>query len=510
VKSHSQFKRRVLLLFIIVSILPAITVSALWYTLTRQLASTSFITVGNFVAPIAFLGLLPALVVGIIFAEMLAIPIRRLHQGIAELTKNNFGYRVPSTRITEFHEMAQLLNAISTNLQGVLSQKDSENTLLAAERNKLQSVLNNMGDGVVAIDRANRIIMVNKAALALTEQKFENVAGQPLGDSLPIYSRGKSAILDWLGNQPIASTEAKDWKDLELTTKSGQTLRIDAKTILLHSDPNGIRMLMTFHDLTHPRQLAEMEVNFVALAAHELRTPIATTKGYLDILESDLGKINKDAKEALQRSQLGINQLSMLVNNLLNVSRIEQGELVYHMEPTDWEDFMKEATKELQQRISAWDRKLVVKSAKNLPRVAIDRMAITEILYNLVDNAVKHTTSGSTITIDTNRSHDGIQLTVTDTGIGIPKEAQSQLFQKFYRVEGLKSHSGTGLGLYICRQIAEAHYGHMWLESAEGKGATFGLNLPEMAKIATKLKKSDNKTKIIRGVHGWIKTHSDR
>ncbi len=504
-----KFKRRALLLFVIVSILPAITVSALWYTLARQLTTTSYITIGNFVAPVAFLGLLPALLVGVIFAEVLAIPIRRLHQGITEIANGNLTYRVPATRVTEFHDMSEQLNRIAANLQGTISQKDSETGLIAAERNKLQAVLNNMSDGVVAIDKANHIVMVNQAALELTGYKFEEAAGKPLGKIVSLTLKGKAVVLSWLLEKPLSSEASKQWKELELECKNGEILQVDAECSLLPNDPNGIRMLMTFHDLTRGRQLEQMEVSFVALAAHELRTPITTTRGYLDILADELSKGPKDAKELVKRSQLGIDQLATLVNNLLNVSRIEQGELLYHMEPVEWTSFMAVLKKELIERLNSQDRKLVISIDKNLPKVAVDTTGISEIFYNLVDNSVKNTEPGSIITISSTASHDGIQTTVTDTGKGIPKDSLGRLFQKFYRVEGLRSHSGTGLGLYICKQIAEAHYGYMWAESeGEGQGATFGLNLPAYSKIASKLKKDDNKTKVIRGTHGWIKTNS--
>ena len=508
---HNQFKRRALLLFLIVSLAPAMTVSALWYIYTRNIAGGSFINFGSFVVPIALLGLMPAIILAIIFAEVLAIPIRHLQEGVARIAKGDFSFRVKSSKFSEFYETSELLNQISLNLQQTLSQKDSENDLIAAERNKLRGVLNNMSDGVLALDKSNRIIMFNRAAAHLTDRSIEMVAGRPLGDVMPFYKDGKSIVLNWLLDQPVGSDNVQHWTDIELECRDKSVLRVDAEAILLPNDPNGIRMLMTFHDLTRPRELEDMEINFVSLAAHELRTPITTVKGYLDILNSEIGsKLTAEQKGFLSRSQVGIEQLSSLVNNLLNVSRIEQGKLTYDFEETDWLAFMRQLEVDLNHRMMHEEHRIVMHLPKRLPKVAMDHMAISEIFYNLVDNAVHHSQNTGIITISCKQTHDGIETTVSDTGVGIPKEALGRLFQKFYRVAGMKSTtSGTGLGLYICKQIAEAHRGYMWVESEVGRGTTFGLNLPLASKLGTKLLKGNKSdTKLIRGAHGWIKKNS--
>ncbi len=507
-KPIGQFQRRALLLFLIVSVLPALTVSALWWVYTKDIAGAQFINFGQLVAPVALVGLLPAIIVAILFAELLAIPIRRLHQGIIQISIGDYKSRTAFSTISEFREMAEALNSIASNLQQTLSQKDSENDLIAAERNKLHSVLNNMKDGVFALDHSNRILLFNKAASALTGRSMERAAGQPVEEVLPLFKDNQPILLTWLMSQPQSSDKSNHWTDVELRTVDGKQLRVDLEISLTPDDPNGIRALVTFHDLTKSRELEDMEVNFVALAAHELRTPLTTIKGYLDILRTELGKrLSAEHRTFLERSANGVNQLSGLVNNLLNVSRIEHGELSYNLEQVDWLDFLNDIKAELTERSKHNDRKLVLKLARKLPKVGIDHVAMREVLYNLIDNAIKYTSPGDIITLTVHEAHDGVETTVSDTGTGIPKDSLDRLFTKFYRVEGLRSKEGTGLGLYICKSIVEAHYGYIWVESQFGRGSTFGFNLPIYKTIAHKVTKPDNKN-IIRGTHGWIKAHS--
>lgn len=502
-----QFSRRALLLFFIVSLLPAVTVSVMWFILTRE---SGLVFVGSYVAPIALLGLGPAIVLGILFAELLAIPIRRLHQAILRIGNGHLDTRVHFSRISEFREMGEAINAIAINLQQTISQQAGENEVIAAERNKLNSVLNNMSDGVFALDKADRIMMFNRAASKITGRSIETVAGQPLEQVVPFHKHGKAVLVDWLARTDPHAVHTYRWTDLELATIGGEIRRVSLEVVTLPQDPNGIRMLGTFHDITRDMELEDKELNFVALAAHDLRTPLTTIKGYLDILKSEIGnELDSEHRQVLDRSMMGVTELTHLINNLLNVSRIESGELNYQFEPTSWTAFMKDLAVELKQRTEHHGRKLAVKMPAKLPTVLVDHIAISEVFYNLIDNAIRYTKTGDTITITSAKSHDGLQTTVTDTGEGIPKEAQKHLFEKFFRAGGLKSKGGTGLGLYICRQVAEAHKGYMWVESEVGKGSTFGLHLPNADAVEGGDIKEDNKTTIIRGTHGWIKTHSN-
>ena len=182
----------------------------------------------------------------------------------------------------------------------------------------------------------------------------------------------------------------------------------------------------------------------MALAAHELRTPITEIRGYL----------------------ASVAQLSGLINNILGVSRIEHGEMNYQPELLNWHDFLGEIEPQLVERAKQSDRKLTFKVSSKLPMVMADPVGMKEVMMNLVSNAIAHTEAATgKIEVSAKLVDHEIETSVLDNGTGIPSEAVQHLFTKFYRYEGLKSTRGTGLGLYICKSIIEEHGGYIWVET---------------------------------------------
>jgi nitrogen fixation/metabolism regulation signal transduction histidine kinase len=157
-RSTDKFRKQALILFFAVALFPALTVSALWYTISRGTPGSDLMTIGGIIAPIALLGILPAMILGIVFAELLANPIKRIHLAIREISRGNFGYRTNFRPNSEFSDMAHDLNMIAETMQEMLSQKSGETETLTAERNKLRAVLDSMEEGVFAIDAHDRIM----------------------------------------------------------------------------------------------------------------------------------------------------------------------------------------------------------------------------------------------------------------------------------------------------------------------------------------------------------------
>jgi PAS domain S-box-containing protein len=506
-KQPAQFKRRALILFLIVSLLPALTVSALWYAMARSnISASQFVSFGDFVIPVALLGFLPAVILAILFAELLAVPIRRLHHGITQIGAGDLEYRLKLSHMSEFSEMAESVNAIAANLEQTLAQKDSENEIIAAERNKLHAILENMTDGVLALDRSRHVMLFNQAAREMTGLPLSKVAGKAW-DTIHLFEddQGRYPFLEWLANKPEQPMKA--WHAIKLSRAGDEPLRVNMHSLRLENDPSGLAVIVTFQDVSKFQQLKEMEINFVALAAHQLRTPLTTIKGYLDILQTEIGKkLSDEHRLFLQRSVNGLENLTGLTNNLLSVSRVEQGELNFDLEPTDWRAFMKEIQPRIGDQVTHDKRKLVIQIVGRLPRVAIDHFAIQEVFINLLDNAIKHTKVGDTIRIRCEAGHKGLEVRVIDKGTGIPAASVDRLFTKFFRVQNRNEQGGIGLGLYICKSTIEAHHGYIWVETELGKGSTFGFNLPAHQQASGQASKE--KRNIIRGAHGWIKKHT--
>lgn len=492
-----------------VAFVPALTVGAIWYAYTQNGGGALYVNLQSFIIPAMLAGILPALVLSFVFAELLARPIRRIHESLNQLVSGNYHLPLPRGRHGEFGEINQQLSVLSSTLEQAFSQATSEMSLIAAERNKLQTVLNTMSDGVFALDRANRIIMFNRAASELTGRNLASVAGQLAEKVMPFRSQGELVMTRWLtATGSSIGRRRGQWKSLELYRADGTMVTVDVEAIQIDNDPNGIRALITFQDVSKQQMLEDMKVDFVALAAHELRTPLTEVRGYLDILRNDDVKLDRDAKKLVENAFASSQQLAGLVNNLLNVARIEHGELTFSPVPVDWLATLEDLKPTLVARARTSKIKLAIIAPSRLAKIYVDPVSITEVLNNLVNNAIAHTRPNGTIRISAERQGDEIETVVADNGSGIPSSAQARLFTKFYRLEGLKSSHGTGLGLFISKSIIEAHHGKIWVDSIEGKGSRFGFRLP-LAKLAPK-RQTGNSKLIMRGAHGWIKNHTVR
>lgn len=221
------------------------------------------------------------------------------------------------------------------------------------------------------------------------------------------------------------------------------------------------------------KELDQMKDEFISIASHELRTPLTSIKGYASLLrEGDYGKVTPKMLEGLDRIMSSTDRLENLVEDLLNVSRIEQGRLSVEMQAIETQPIVEEIVSQLS--VTAQQKKLKLvyeKEAGKLPPASADPERLKQVLVNLIDNSIKYTETGS-VTVSEEIKDGKLRLKISDTGIGISPEAQHNLFQKFYRVQSEKTRSiqGTGLGLWITRQIIELMSGNIYLESIEGRG----------------------------------------
>ncbi len=241
-----------------------------------------------------------------------------------------------------------------------------------------------------------------------------------------------------------------------------------------------------------------METTFVSIAAHELRTPLTSIKGYLSVYLSDYGNsLNQDQKNLLSHIGIATDQLLALVENLLNVSRVERQAIAINIKPIDWQAVIAEVIDEFRERAIQKNIQLEFTGApERILTIKADKVRLTEVVSNLIANSIKYTNPGGWVKVSVEKKENEVITSVADNGRGIPKEAIPHLFTKFYRVtQGLtqgNSPEGTGLGLYISKAIVELHHGKIWVESParqqpepqamaggeEGKGSVFRFSLP--------------------------------
>lgn len=230
------------------------------------------------------------------------------------------------------------------------------------------------------------------------------------------------------------------------------------------------------------KKVSKRKTDFISAVSHELRTPLTSIKGYASILLSEkLGQIPKAVKERLDKINRHSDELAQLVNELLDISRIESGKITMKLEPQDLKDILEAVADLLSVQLKTKDIKLDVKITKETAKVNADRNQIERVFINLIGNAVKFTPAKGKISVTSHPSDDFLQIDVSDTGIGIPEDALTSVFDEFYRVDNPINQEvkGTGLGLSLIKHIVEAHKGKIWVKSKLGQGSTFSFTLPK-------------------------------
>lgn len=357
---------------------------------------------------------------------------------------------------------------------------------LVAEKRKIEAVLESMGDGVFVTDLKKKIVLINNSAQKLGRITKKKVLGRFYGDVFH-FQNNEGDLLNYEVDCPVqqAITERRSVvrDDLVLVTESGKKINVSfyASPILDASD-NVVGGIVVLRDVTKEKEIERMKFEFVSIASHELKTPIALIAGHLSMaLEDKFGKMDAKIKELVQKAYEGAQRLQKLVNDLLSVSRIEEGKMSLNLEKMSLEDIINETIEEFKDRFK--EKQLYLKFEKispRIPSVEVDKIKIKEVISNLLSNAFKFTLKGG-VTIKLKSSGKMVEVRVEDTGIGINPEDIPYLFQKFHQLENpyVRKEQGTGLGLYICKSIIEMHGGKIWVESkGQDKGSTFIFTLP--------------------------------
>jgi PAS domain S-box-containing protein len=347
------------------------------------------------------------------------------------------------------------------------------------ERRRLAAILSSTTDAVLVTDRDNRILLINPAAERAFGIKSERVQDQRIGRaSLP-------QALVGIFEEPLDSGEALT---RELSLRDGRTLYANVSAILT---ANGQRLgrVALMRDITHLKELDELKSDFVATVSHDLRTPLTFMRGYATILPT-VGELNQKQQEYIERILHGVGQMTNLVDDLLDLGRIEAG-VGLERQPCHVGAILAEAVDSMSAGAAAKGitlRKETVSGSGSDPDgVAIvsgDAALLRQAITNVVDNAIKYTPSGGRVTVELSMRTEGEKklavIRTSDTGIGIAPEHQVRLFEKFFRVKRLDapSVSGTGLGLSIVKSIVERHGGEVWVESELDQGSTFYISLP--------------------------------
>ena len=346
-----------------------------------------------------------------------------------------------------------------------------------AVRNK--TIVESIADGVVVFDTDQHVLIANPAANKLARRNLEALNTTDLLNTIQ-QNEARESLQAWLkGQPPVDQTNIRfEWHDKTLSANVAPVIlprkgnkRVDAGNV------------MVLRDFTKEAQLEKAKDMFLGMVSHELRTPMSAIQGYVELL-LDLEKetISEEGYEYLQTIDASIRQLLTLANELIDLSRLETGEVELYCQWVDVTDIVNDGVKMVQQEFMnrALSLETIIEAAAPLPKLYLDRRRILQVLLNLLSNAYKYTPQGGA-TVTVNRSDDWVTIAVADTGTGIKAEDQANMFQRFFRANDqvIQQADGTGLGLNISKGFTELHGGKLAFESQYGKGTTFTIYLPK-------------------------------
>jgi len=406
--------------------------------------------------------LVALLIIGMMFfqAERAAYTLRRLTVVAEQITKGDLSARTLSLSGGEVGQFVRAFNRMADKLQRQMEKR-------AREKDRLHTVLHVMTDGVLLLNRHNSVRLLNDAAANILK-------------TTPERALRRSFI-----------QTVRDHRIVEVFRRcqaSGQT----ETAVIERGEDNVIRMVVTpflrgkdrghlvvLQDLTRLHQLQTARQDFVSNISHELRTPLASLRALVETLSDGALEDPDAAQRFLRHMEVEVDALTQMVQELLELSRIESGKVQLELSPVATAPFVAQSCERLQAQSNRADVALLVEVPETLPPVQIDVTRMQQVLTNLIHNAIKFTPVGGTIRVSACAdSPEQVTIAVADTGVGIAYDDLTRIFERFYKADRARAGGGTGLGLAIAKHIVQAHGGRIWAESLPGKGSTFYFTIP--------------------------------
>ncbi|MFK3936752.1 cell wall metabolism sensor histidine kinase WalK [Alkalihalobacillus sp. NPDC078783] len=416
---------------------------------------------------ILFKGTTIALIISAILVILLArtiiVPILEMRKQTLRMSHGDFSRQVKVYSTDEIGQLATSFNQLTMKLHDATLTRDRE-------QKRLSSVLSNMTDGVVATDQNGRVILLNKRAEELLGVSSKQVMRQPLTDVLKLTDTfGVYDLYDHSGSLL-----------LDFSNEEGQYL-LEANFSVIQEDEGPINGLITvLHDVTEKEKIEQERREFVANVSHELRTPLTTMKSYLEALEDGVMRDEEMGPRFLKVTQNETERMIRLVNDLLQLSKIDSDDYQFNLQWIDFGQFLHEVLDRFE--IIAQEKNIELNRhiSKKPSYVEMDQDKLIQVLDNIISNALKYSAEGANITTTLLHQGNHVRVSIADQGMGIPRESQMKIFDRFYRVDRARARNigGTGLGLAIAKELVQAHGGDIWVHSEYGEGTTIYFTLP--------------------------------
>ncbi|MGA2151067.1 MAG: ATP-binding protein [Geobacteraceae bacterium] len=404
-----------------------------------------------------------SLILSYILSNFTSKSLRTMAKIATQIGRGEFGRRVPVTSRDEVGELATVMNDMAVRIEGELKS-------VAAEKNRLDTILRGMGEGVMVTDATGVITLVNPAFRTLFDLR-EEVEGKPLIDITRHPSLNDAF-------KKLVETKNERVEEFTLPLHGGKTVLTHWVPLLESGRLQGV--VAVFHDISELKRLEQVRRDFVANVSHELRTPVTVIRGYAETLLG--GALTTDPDRAgafLEKIHRHAERLASLIGDLLILSELESGETSRELAPVVIEGVVGHVCALLEEKARSKKISIAMQGLGEALPVLADRGKLEQVMVNLLDNAIKYTPENGSIAISAAEAEGMVSIAVTDSGIGIPPKELSRIFERFYRVDAARSREqgGTGLGLAIVKHIVQLHGGSVSVESTPGKGSIFSFTL---------------------------------
>ncbi len=417
---------------------------------------------------ISLITLILLAIASILIAQWLSRPIREMQQGAIRFSKGELATRLAIPSAEELGQLAQTLNYMAETL-------DDRIQTVTSQKNELNAILTSMNEGVVAVDYNERIISMNPTAARLLGVENEQVKGRWLHDIIR-----NSALQSFV--KKTLSSDVKTESSFVFSTLEGDIYIQAYGTGLNDGRGEHKGAVLVLNDITQIRKLENIRRDFVANVSHELRTPLTSIKGFIETILSGDYSLPEEVDQFLKIINLKTERLCSIVDDILSLSSIERDHEHHEVSflSSHVSTILNEAVKTCQYKADAKGISLSVSCDPEL-RAVFNGPMIEQAVVNLIDNAIKYSDDGKSVTIKAWEQDSETIITVEDQGIGIPKEHQDRIFERFYRIDKARSRKsgGTGLGLAIVKNIMVAHGGRVTVLSEKEKGSTFSIFIPQ-------------------------------
>lgn len=392
-------------------------------------------------------------------------PVNEITETAREMALGNLDRELHIYSQDEIGQLARSINDMARQLRKTINQ-------ITEERNRVRAILDSMADGMIALDREGRVLQVNRVVEEVFGLNQETCQGKNILGVVRNYDVERLLKRALKQQQPMS-------QEVKIIGPKPRIFRLHATPLKAPGQETG-GVVVLLRDITERKKLEEMRTEFVANVSHELRTPLTSIRGFLEtLLDGALDDPNA-ARHFLEIMSKETERLTRLIDDLLDLSKIEERRVVHRWQAVDLGDLINRVASMFRPQAREKELSLSVQLPPGLPHVQGDPDMLAQVLINLVDNAIKYTPAKRQVTIRAMAVGDQLRVEVEDTGIGIPAESLPRIFERFYRVDKARSRElgGIGLGLAIVKHIIRAHGGKVQVESTPGKGSIFSFTLP--------------------------------